>query len=92
MYPSNHTSFMLGVPSEYTMSTRGALILLAAGIARSSPPGKGEPMKKKIDEQTIIEAGNSICEGIAELIEAAKLLGIDVEKYLNQVDDDADDK
>jgi hypothetical protein len=48
---------------------------------------------KKIDEQTIIEAGNSICEGIAELIEAAKLLGIDVEKYLNQVeDDDADDK
>jgi hypothetical protein len=47
---------------------------------------------KKIDEQTIIEAGNSICVGIAELIEAAKLLGIDVEKYLNQVDDDADDK
>jgi hypothetical protein len=50
-------------------------------------------MKKKIDEQTIIEAGNSICEGIAELIEAAKLLGIDVEKYLDQVEDnDADDK
>jgi hypothetical protein len=44
-------------------------------------------MKKKIDEQTIIEAGNSICESIAELIEAAKLLGIDVEKYLNEGDD-----
>ena len=45
-------------------------------------------MKKKLDEQTIIEAGNSICEGIAELITAAKLLGIDVEQYLNEGDDE----
>jgi hypothetical protein len=49
-------------------------------------PGLEEAMKK-IDEQTIIEAGNSICESIAELIEVAKLLGIDVEKYLNEGDD-----